>query len=321
VLIVVPGALSACDVDNTALDGSAGQTSGEVVVGSGDTAESRVLAEIYAGALRSTGAPASTETGLGDRTSYLRRLDAGEVTLVPEFTGRLLRYYDPESTEREQDEVFEALSQALPQGLSISDYAAAEDRSALAVSADTSTRMAVTTLDELIPACSRSSAVLTPDFEAGSLADLTGCTFAQTRAVPDGAAAIAELSVPAQVDGAVVAGVTTATPEVASSDLVLLDDDEPIFTAQNVVPLYRVGALGEPQIKALNVVAGGADDGGPGRHDRPGPRWCRFSRRRSCLAGCTCVISGKPRVRRRRPQPRVPTRPGGAQRARVGRIR
>ncbi|MDV7355852.1 ABC transporter substrate-binding protein [Rhodococcus oxybenzonivorans] len=256
VLILIPGALSACDVDNTALDGSAGQTSGEVVVGSGDTAESRVLAEIYAGALRSTGAPASTEPGLGDRTAYLRRLDAGEVTLVPEFTGRLLRYYDPESTEKEQDEVFEALSQALPQGLSISDYAAAEDRSALAVSADTSTRMAVTTLDELIPACSRSVAVLIPDFEAGSLADLTGCTFAQTRAVPDGAAAVAELSVPAQTDGAVVAGVTTATPEVASSDLVLLDDDEPIFTAQNVVPLYRVGALGEPQIKALNVVAG-----------------------------------------------------------------
>ncbi|MCQ4119804.1 ABC transporter substrate-binding protein [Rhodococcus tibetensis] len=256
VLVLIPGALSACEVDNTALDDSAGETSGEMVVGSGDTAESRILAEIYAGALRSTGAPASTETGLGDRTAYLRELDAGEVTLVPEFTGRLLRYYDPESTEKEQGEVFEALSRALPQGLSISDYAAAEDRSALAVTADTSTRMPLTTLDELVPSCSRTTAVLTPDFEAAALADLTGCTFGQTRTVPGGADAVAELSVPAPADGAVVAGVTTASPEVASADLVLLADDEHVFTAQNVVPLYRIGALGEPQIKALNVVAG-----------------------------------------------------------------
>ena len=256
-LLLVAGVVSGCAGGDTTLDGSAGQGTGEIVVGAGDGAESRILAEIYAGALRSTGAPVTTEGGLGDRTAYLGRLDAGNVTLVPEFTGRLLRYYDPESTETEQDEVFEALSKALPQGLSISDFAAAEDRSALAVTPQASGQLDLTTLDELVPSCSRSTAVLAPAFEADALPDLTGCTFAQIRTVGDDAAAVGELDATAPADGAVrVAGVTTASPAVAGADLVLLADDEHVFTAQNVVPLFRIGTLTEAQLKALNVVAG-----------------------------------------------------------------
>ncbi|UOT06360.1 ABC transporter substrate-binding protein [Rhodococcus opacus] len=260
-LLLVAGVASGCAGGDTTLDGSAGQGQGqgqgEIVVGAGDGAESRILAEIYAGALRSTGAPVVTDGGLGDRTAYLGQLDAGNITLVPEFTGRLLRYYDPESAETEQDDVFEALSKALPQGLSISDFAAAEDRSALAVTSQTSGQLDLTTLDELVPSCSRSTAVLAPAFEADALPDLTGCTFAQTRTVADDAAAVGELAAPASADGAVrVAGVTTASPDVSDADLVLLADDDHVFTAQNVVPLFRIGTLTEAQLKALNVVAG-----------------------------------------------------------------
>ena len=256
-LLLVAGVASGCAGGDTTLDGSAGQGPGEIVVGAGDGAESRILAEIYAGALRATGAPVVTDGGLGDRTAYLGQLDAGNVTLVPEFTGRLLRYYDPESAETEQDDVFEALSKALPQGLSISDFAAAEDRSALAVTSQTSGQLDLTTLDELVPSCSRSTAVLAPAFEADALPDLTGCTFAQTRTVADDAAAVGELAAPAPSDGAVrVAGVTTASPDVSDADLVLLADDDHVFTAQNVVPLFRIGTLTEAQLKALNVVAG-----------------------------------------------------------------
>jgi osmoprotectant transport system substrate-binding protein len=81
--------------------------------------------------------------------------------------------------------------------------------------------------------------------------------FAQTRTVADDAAAVGELAAPASTDGAVrVAGVTTASPDVSDADLVLLADDEHVFTAQNVVPLFRIGTLTEAQLKALNVVAG-----------------------------------------------------------------
>ncbi|SEC09778.1 ABC transporter substrate-binding protein [Rhodococcus koreensis] len=255
-LLLAAGLASGCAGGDRTLDGAAGQGQGQIVVGAGDGAESRILAEIYAGALRSTGAPVTTDDGLGDRTAYLGQLDAGSVTLVPEFTGRLLRYYDPESTETEQEDVFEALSKALPQGLSISDFAAAEDRSALAVTPQISEQLGLTTLDDLVPSCGKSTAVLAPAFEADALAGLTGCTFAQTTRVADDAAAVGELAVPAPAGGAVVAGVTTSSPDVADTDLVLLSDDEHVFTAQNVVPLFRIGTLSEAQLKALNVVAG-----------------------------------------------------------------
>ncbi|TQC48567.1 ABC transporter substrate-binding protein [Rhodococcus sp. WS4] len=256
-LLLVAATSAACGGGDTTLDGSSGRATGEIVVGAGDGAETSILAEIYAGALRSTGAPVTTEEGLGGRTAYLGQLDAGNVTLVPELTGGLLRYYDPESTETEQDDVFEALSRALPQGLSISDYAAAEDRSALAVTSQANGQLNLATLDDLVPVCARSTAALAPDFEAGALPDLSGCTFAQTRTVADDAAAVGALAVPESPDGAVeVAGVTTASPEVADADLVLLADDEHVFTAQNVVPLFRIGTLDEAQLKALSVVAG-----------------------------------------------------------------
>ncbi|AOW91992.1 amino acid ABC transporter substrate-binding protein [Rhodococcus sp. WMMA185] len=254
--LLLMGAAASCAVDRADSDGSAGSVS-HIVVGAGDSAESRILAEIYAGALRSTGASVSTDPGLGDRTAYLGALDAGDVTVVPELTGELLRYYDPRSTETEQDDVFVALSRSLPQGLSVSDFALAEDESVLAITPEISDRLALTTVDGLIPLCSTATVVLAPSFEADALADLSGCAFAQTRAATDDAAAVAELTDPAPADGSVrVAGVTTASPDVAGADLVLLSDPDHVFTAQNVVPLYRTGSLDESQVKAMNVVAG-----------------------------------------------------------------
>ncbi|WP_072687450.1 ABC transporter substrate-binding protein [Rhodococcus marinonascens] len=254
--LLLVGAMSSCGVKDATPGGFAGQVPGDIIVGAGDTAESRILAEIYAGALRSTGTQVSTDPGLGDRTAYLGKLDAGDVTLVPEFTGGLLRHYDPASTETEQDDVFEALSKSLPQGLSVSDFASAEDRSVLAITLGTSDRLTLATLDELVPWCSRSTVDLAPSFEADALTDLSGCAFAQTRTVADDAAAIAELAAPESAEGVRVAGVTTASPDVAGADLVVLSDADHVFTAQNVVPLYRTGSLGESQVKAMNVVAG-----------------------------------------------------------------
>ncbi|MEV0945722.1 ABC transporter substrate-binding protein [Rhodococcus sp. NPDC049939] len=254
--VLLMGVTASCGVDRATPDESAAPAS-QIVVGAGDSAESRILAEIYAGALRTTGASVSTAHGLGARTDYLGELDAGDVTVVPELTGELLRYYNPRSTETEQDDVFEALSRSLPQGLSVSDFASAEDRSVLAITPETSTRLSLTALEDLNPWCSTTTVVYAPSFEADALAGLSGCSFAQTRMATDDAAAIAEVTAPESADESVrLAGVTTASPDVAGADLVLLSDADHVFTAQNVVPLYRSGSLRESQVKAMNLVAG-----------------------------------------------------------------
>ncbi|WP_308124112.1 glycine betaine ABC transporter substrate-binding protein [Rhodococcus sp. BP-266] len=104
-----------------------------IVVGSGDDVRDELVAEIYAGALRSVGADVRTETRIGDRSDYLAALDKGDVDVVPELTGELLVSFDSTSTATGADDVFVDLNKALPAGLSVTDYATAEDRQAVAV--------------------------------------------------------------------------------------------------------------------------------------------------------------------------------------------
>jgi osmoprotectant transport system substrate-binding protein len=42
--------------------------------------------------------------------------------VVPDFTGQLLHYFQPDATLTDPDEVFEELNRSLPEGLSVSDY-------------------------------------------------------------------------------------------------------------------------------------------------------------------------------------------------------
>jgi len=99
--------------------------SGVITVGSGQSPDRRVLAEIYAAVLRGTGASVDTRLGLGDGEE-LAALDDGSIDLVPEYMGGLLLRLQPGAEAIEPDEVFEELNKSLPQGLSVSDYAVAE---------------------------------------------------------------------------------------------------------------------------------------------------------------------------------------------------
>ena len=64
------------------------------MVGSGPDAESTLLADVYAAALRSYGIAAHVETA----PDPLAELDSGAFTVVPGFTGRLLQGLQPGAT-------------------------------------------------------------------------------------------------------------------------------------------------------------------------------------------------------------------------------
>ncbi len=111
--------------------------SGVITVGSAESPDSRVLAEIYAAVLRGTGASVDT-VGLAEGED-LAALDAGEVDVLPEYMGGLLLRLQPGADAIEPDEVFEELNRSLPQGLSVSDYAVAEQPGAEDAGEDGST--------------------------------------------------------------------------------------------------------------------------------------------------------------------------------------
>ena len=67
-----------------------------IAVGATDDAQSALLAQLYAAALRYYGSPAHVETSddpVGD-------LDTRDVLVAPGLTGRLLTRFDPNSTAR-----------------------------------------------------------------------------------------------------------------------------------------------------------------------------------------------------------------------------
>lgn len=228
-----------------------------IVVGSGSSDISQLLAEIYAGGLRSTGADVEVKEDLGDRADYLAALDRGEVTMVPDLTGELLRTFDTLSAATEAEDVYTELNRSLPAGLSVGDYATAEDRIAIAVaSGSTSTD---TPRDVVF---GEEATIGTVEGEVDPLdvvnilprsePTFTGASFSEFMVYPDAQFAVDELN-----SGAVTAlAIRTASFGPLAKDLTTLPDDDSVYPAQNVVPLYSNGVLDESALRSFSVVAG-----------------------------------------------------------------
>ncbi|QII05406.1 ABC transporter substrate-binding protein [Rhodococcoides fascians A25f] len=253
VVVSIAGLLGGCSTAE-----SADPAAEAIVVGSGSSDISQLLAQIYAGGLRSTGVDVEVKDGLGDRADYLAALDRGEVSMVPDLTGDLLRTFDTLAGATEAEDVFTELNRSLPAGLSVGDYATAEDRLAIAVAPDSASDDGETVTDflrredvtvgtvegEVHPMDVRTESVGSPSF--------TGAGFSEFMVYPDAEFAIDDLNA-----GAVDAlAIRTASFGPLAKDLTTLPDDEHVYPAQNVVPLYRNGVLSESALRSFSVVAG-----------------------------------------------------------------
>ncbi|QKT10807.1 ABC transporter substrate-binding protein [Rhodococcus sp. W8901] len=246
--------VTACGVDTGSSVGGP-ETPEPVVVGASDTVESELVARLYAGALEAAGRSTEVVLGLGDRADRVAALDANRVALVPEHTGRLLHWFDPDADVTDAEDVFEALNKSLPEGLTVSDYSPADDRSALALSAAQADDLGARSIDDIASACAGMTLYASDTFreDAQALSGLRsayGCTFGTVVPVRSTSDAARELIVGASPVG----GTTAAAPDVARDELVVLADTKDAFTAQNVVPLFRSGVLRADDVKGLSVV-------------------------------------------------------------------
>ena len=219
-------------------------------VGMSPDPQSQVLGHLYASALRGTGAAVRLEA-VADPVAGL---DAGELTVVPGFTGRFLTMFARDSAARSDRGVYWALAGALPEGLAVGDYAmTAEDKPTLAVTKATVTAWGGTDLPALVRHC----AGLTVGGVAGVRVPNTvgRCTWAKLREFPDEAALFAAL----QARQITAAWSSTADPDVPEGAVLLTDARPALVRAENVVPLYRRNELTEAQLLAINQVAGVLD--------------------------------------------------------------
>jgi osmoprotectant transport system substrate-binding protein len=219
-----------------------------IAVGARDDAESMVLANLYAAALRSYGTAAHVESA----TDPLAGLDSGAIAVVPGFTGRLLDTFAPGMKARAPVQVYRAMVSSLPEGVTAGDYTeSAEDKPTLAVTEATAHAWGGRDVLAAVRNCD--------ELKLGQVAGVPrpeniGVCAAKARQFPNSTALFDALRA-----GQVNAAWTSTADAHIPVDAVVLTDRTALIRAENVVPLYRRNELSEMQVLALNEVAGVLD--------------------------------------------------------------
>nr|WP_260156233.1 glycine betaine ABC transporter substrate-binding protein [Mycolicibacterium iranicum] len=221
-----------------------------IPVGAQGGAESQLVANLYAAALRFYGNPAHVEV----TEDPLAELDTGEIRVVPGLTGRLLERFAPDAPARSDVQVYRTLLSVLPEGIAAGDYTtSAEDKPAVAVTERTAAAWGgdVSALARRCDGASFGAVASAPrPVSVGT------CTLGRPREFPSDASMFDALAA-GRIEAA---WTTTAAPDVPS-DVVVLSDKTSLIRAENLVPLYRRNELTESQVLALNEIAGVLDTG------------------------------------------------------------
>jgi osmoprotectant transport system substrate-binding protein len=211
-----------------------------ITVGAADFAENNILAQLYGQALAADDFDVTVEESFGTRPVLLDGLEDGSVDLVPEYAGALLDELVGAGTATgDTDETVSALDDALAdEGLVAFDPSDAQDVDALAVTQETAEEFDLETYsdlaevaDELVlgapPECEEFAACL-PGLE-----ETYGIVFEEFTPLEAGPV-IFEALLNGDID---VARVFSTDPVIADEDLVVLEDDEALNPAQNIIPV------------------------------------------------------------------------------------
>lgn len=256
-------ALTACGGNSDPLSSGGGESSSDpntVIVGSANFPESETVANIYAEALRANGFDVSTKLNIGSREAYIPAVKDGSIDLIPDYSGNLLQYLDESATATSSADVLAALPAALGSDLSVTAQAPGEDKDAVVVTRATATERNLKTIGDLAPFSADVTFGGTPEFQerVGGLPGLSskyGLNIAPSNYVPisdGGGPATVEALVSGQVTAA---DIFTTSPAIAANDLVVLDDPENNFAAQNIIPVLNSAKQSDKLTKVLDAVS------------------------------------------------------------------
>lgn len=236
--------------------GGAG-TGNSVTIGNQNFGESEILAQIYGQVLAANGYEVSYEEGIGSRETFILALQDGSIDLIPDYSGNALIYANPDATETSAADVEAALPAALePLGLAVAAAAPGEDSDALVVTPEYAEANDLTTIGDLAPLASSITLGANTEFEPRwreGLAETYGFEGWTFKAIDDygGPGTLADLL----AGNIQVADIYTTTPSIAANDLVVLEDDENLFAAQNIIPLLNADVLTDEIAALLDEVS------------------------------------------------------------------
>jgi osmoprotectant transport system substrate-binding protein len=252
--------LTGCSNPTASTGGGSTSDSDTIIVGSANFPESELLAEIYSQALEAEGITVERKFNIGAREVYLKALEDGSIDLIPEYNGALLANLveggAPEGVTSPED-VYDALQDALPEGIVSLPQSAAEDKDTLSVTRATADQYGLKTIEDLAPVAADFSIAAGPEFaerEQGlvGLESLYGLTFKEFKPLDAGG----PLTLSALTDGTVqVANIFSTDSAIETEDLVTLEDTKSLFLSENVLPIAREDKVDDTVTGALNAVS------------------------------------------------------------------
>ena len=188
---------------------------------------------------------------IGQRDAYMPSIEDGSIDLFPEYTGNLLQFFEPDTTATTSDDVYAALQEALPEGITVLDQSTATDQDSYNVTAAFAEENDLVSIADL---AGIEGLVLggAPELEErpygpSGLEEVYGVTVAFQ--------ATGDTTVDELVAGNIqVANVYSADPLIETQDLVTLEDPEGLFLASNVVPVVSAD-LADEIADVINAVS------------------------------------------------------------------
>lgn len=236
--------LSACGANSDPLsDGSSAAPSGggdQIVVGSANFTESQVLGELYTQAMLAKGVNAVSKPNLGSREVYLQGLKDGSISMIPEYSGNLLLYFDQNAPAQTEEEIEKALPAAIGSDLKILAASEASDQDVYVVTKQFSEANGITSLADLKKVSADStlggpSELQKRAYGPPGLEGIYGAKFKAFRSYDSPAVKVKDLN-----DNKIqVATFFTTDSAIGENGYVQLSDPEHMILPQHVLPLVR----------------------------------------------------------------------------------
>ncbi|WP_294907909.1 ABC transporter substrate-binding protein [Tatumella sp. UBA2305] len=229
----------------------------KVIIGSADFPESQLLGTIYAGALKAKNIPVDTKLNIGSREVYIPALRDGSINVIPEYSGALLSYLDAKNNAHSSEEVANALAAKLPSGLKMLNISPAEDRDVLAVTQKTAEKYHLKSISDLKPIAGQLILGGPAEWKTRheglpGLQQVYQLKFKDFKVLDVGG----PLTLTALKNNQIqAADILSTSPDIKKNHLVVLEDPNHLFAAQNVVPIVATSAVDSTTEATLNEVS------------------------------------------------------------------
>jgi osmoprotectant transport system substrate-binding protein len=232
--------------------GSASGASGTVIVGSANFTESNVIMELYAQAMKAKGVNVSTKPNIGSREVYIKALQDKSISVIPEYTGNLLGYFDKNTTAKTSAEIEAALPKAVGSNLKLLKVSPAADQDVYVVTKQYAADNGLASLADLTKVASSAtlggpSELQKRPYGPDGLKKTYGVTFKAFKPYDAIAVKVKDLN----GNKFQVGEFFTTDSAIADNGYVELKDPKNLIAPQNVVPLVAADV-------ASNTAATGA---------------------------------------------------------------